>query len=386
MDQGPETVMSDVLDAAPPATAQDVLSPDEAFFPRIPPLNIELSSRCNLKCPYCANPTLTRDYESLPDHLFDKVVAEARITGTPIWSLHGVGEPLLRRDLEDLMRKLDATGLWSKWVVTNGVLLHPERMKSLYEAGLRGFYNSVDSLDPDMFKRTRGGKIEKIIANVQAAAAAFPDVTIMVGLMNHKEQVVGDAERALFDRHYGHLPNVSMHVYENGRFPGAAEDWRRAGFDGLGETCYTPASNLTIDARGKVALCCADQNTEHVLGDVATRTLGEIWYDPDTQDVLRRIGLGLKACPSVCYRCVMKPTERSLDEVDPVLWGPFSQLLAAGTRAREAGDIRQAKTYMDFALKRDPLNADVKAAVVELEALTGVKDRAYFQQYADGEL
>ena len=208
----------------------------------------------------------------------------------------------------------------------------------------------------------------------------------MVGLMNHKEQVVGEAERALFAQHYGHLPNVSMHVYENGRFPGAAEDWRRAGFDGLGETCYTPASNLTIDARGKVALCCADQNTEYVLGDVATQTLEEIWFARDTQDVLRRIGLGLKACPSVCYRCVMKPTERSLDEVDPVLWGPFSRLVAAANRAREAGDVHQAKTYMDFALKRDPLNTAVKAAVVELEALTGVKDRAYFQKYADGEL
>jgi hypothetical protein len=46
--------MSDVLEAAPPAADTDVLSPDEAFFPRIPPLNIELSSRCNLKCPYCA--------------------------------------------------------------------------------------------------------------------------------------------------------------------------------------------------------------------------------------------------------------------------------------------------------------------------------------------
>ena len=170
------------------------------------------------------------------------------------------------------------------------------------------------------------------------------------------------------------------------RCPGAGEDWRRHGHDYVPEVCFSPSSHFTIDARGKVALCCADQNTEYVLGDVATRTLEEIWFDRANQDVLRRIGLGLKACPSVCYRCVMKPTERSLDEVDPVLWGPFSQLVAAATRLREAGDIMQAKTYMDFALKRDPLNTEVKAAVAELEAITGQQDRAYFQRYADGQL
>ncbi len=378
--------MSDVLEAAPTQTTPDLVSPDEAFFPRIPPLNIELSSRCNLKCPYCANPTLTRDYENLPDHLFEKVVAEARETGTPIWSLHGVGEPLLRRDLEDVLRKIDATGLWSKWIVTNGALLHPARMKTLYEAGLRGIYNSVDSLDPEMFKRTRGGKIEKIIANVQAAAAAYPDVPIMVGLMNHKEQVIGEAEKAVFAQHFGHLPNVTMHVYENGRFPGAGEDWRRNGHDFVTEVCFSPASHFTIDARGKVALCCADQNTEYVLGDVSTQTIAEIWYSRANQETFRQIALGLKGCPKVCYKCVLKPTRRTLDEVDPVKWGPFSALLAASDRLRDDGDIAAAKAYMDYALLRDPQNAAVKEKLAELEAITGQKNRSYFQQYLDGGL
>ena len=367
--------------------ASDLVSPDEAFYPRLPPLNIELSSRCNLKCPYCANPTLTRAYENMPDELFYKVVAEAKAMSGQIWSLHGVGEPLLRNDLETLMRHLDASGTWSKWIVTNGALLSLKRMHSLYAAGLRGIYNSVDTLDPDLYRRTRGGKIEKAVGNIIAAAKAYPDLPIMVGLMNHREQVVDDKVRAHFAEIYREVPNVTLHVYENGHFPGAAEDWRRELYaDIKTETCSAPAAHFTIDARGFVALCCSDQNTDHVLGNVRDRTLAEIWFDRTNQNTFRRIALGLSGCPSVCHACVLKPTQRRLEEVEAVLWGPFAALVAAGEECAEKGDFIEAKRLMDYALVRDPQNPDVKRRVGELERMTGLKSDNYFQQFLDGGL
>jgi radical SAM protein with 4Fe4S-binding SPASM domain len=363
-----------------------VVDPSEAFFPRMPPLNIELSSKCNLKCPYCANPTLTREYENLPDDLFHKIVREAKEMGGQIWSLHGVGEPLLRRDLEALLKVIDATGIWSKWIVTNAALLNPARMKSLYEAGVRGVYNSLDTMDSDLYRRTRGGKVEKAIDNVIAAAAAYPQVPFMVGLMNHREQVVDDRVREQFKATYGHLPNVTMHVYENGRFPGAGEDWRRqdGDFPLSTEVCFSPSSHFTIDARGEVALCCADQNTDFSLGNVRDKTLHEIWFDRKNQDTFRKIALGLSDCPSVCYKCVLVPSSRKIEDTEPVLWGPFAELLKASRKKRGDGEIAEAKRFMDFALLRDPQNEKVKAELAELEKLTGVYSRSYFQQYLDG--
>ncbi|MEO1090256.1 MAG: radical SAM protein [Pseudomonadota bacterium] len=368
---------------ASPAADVDLIPPADAFFPSIPPLNIELSARCNLKCPYCANPTLKRGYDDLGGELFDKIVAEARALGVKIWSLHGVGEPLLRRDLEDLLKVLDATGLWPKWLLTNGTLLSEKRMATLYEAGLRGIYNSLDTLDPDLYARTRGGKVEKAIQNVVAAAAAYPDVQFMVGLMNHREQVVDATIRERFEAIYGALPNVSMHVYENARFPGGAEDWSRMAYE-RSETCFAPSANFTVNALGEVSLCCADQNTEHSLGNVAERTLYEIWYDRRSQETFRRVGLGLQGCPAVCYKCVLKPSQRRLEDVEPIFYAPLAELIAAARAERDAGDFSVAKRYMDFALLRDPLNEEIKQALTELEALTGQKTRSYLQQYMDG--
>ena len=57
------------------------------------------------------------------------------------------GEPLLRRDLEEMVAHGSALGL-SMVVGTNGVLLSERRVKSLQAAGVMGMGISLDSLDP----------------------------------------------------------------------------------------------------------------------------------------------------------------------------------------------------------------------------------------------
>jgi sulfatase maturation enzyme AslB (radical SAM superfamily) len=153
-----------------------------AYFPSIPRVNLELSSRCNLKCPYCANPTLTRDYENMPDELLAKILDDLVATELVVVGVHGVGEPLMRHDLEANLIKMRDRGVWKGGLTTNGTLLSLTRMKSLYEAGVRWIYNSLDTLDPDLYKRTRGGNVAKTIANVKAAAKAYADVAFIVGL------------------------------------------------------------------------------------------------------------------------------------------------------------------------------------------------------------
>ena len=65
------------------------------------------------------------------------------------------GEPLLRRDLEKLIRHGSALGL-PMVVGTNGMLLTESRLRSLKSAGVLGLGISLDSLDPDCHDRFRG--------------------------------------------------------------------------------------------------------------------------------------------------------------------------------------------------------------------------------------
>ena len=178
------------------------VSPNKAYFPTIPPLNIELSSHCNLKCPYCANATLDRDYVKMQDTIIERVIEQGKLLNLQVFGVHGVGEPLLRKDLEVILSKFREAGIWSGVLTSNCTLLTLERMKSLHEVGVVYIYCSVDTLDADLYRRTRTGEVEKTLGNIKLAASHFPDVHFTVGLMNHKEQIVTPEIEQEFDEKF----------------------------------------------------------------------------------------------------------------------------------------------------------------------------------------
>lgn len=357
------------------------VSPDEAYYPNIPMLSIELSSRCNFKCPYCANATLERDYENMEAEIIERIAEQCESLGLRVGGFHGVGEPLVRKDLEVILSNFKRRGIWTGTLYSNCSLLTLDRMKSLYEAGVNFIYNSLDTLDADLYKRTRGGNVHRTIDNVKNAASHFPNVQFVVGLMNHKDQIITPEIREEFQTIFADFPNVGLSVYENSRFPGAAEDWTR--FEGLIETCSAPGSILSIDAQGKVALCCTDQNTEHVLGDVRQQTIDEIWYDKKNQETFRNISLGVHGCPDVCFKCILKPTSKGIESIEPILYAPMSKLLAQAEEYFLDTNYEHSKLLYSQALKRDPYNKEVKEKLTKLVQLTGTPDNNPFQAYVD---
>ena len=85
------------------------------------------------------------------------------------------GEPMLRRDIETIIRKLAVEVFRSSGsaLTTNGYYL-PERAKSLKDAGLDRVTISLDSLKRDVFKRMTGVDVlDKVLAGI--AATKLPD-------------------------------------------------------------------------------------------------------------------------------------------------------------------------------------------------------------------
>src|ERR671929_592290 len=93
-----------------------------------PPFSLlaELTHRCPLHCPYCSNPLeLSRSSAELSTAEWARVFAEARALGVLQLGLSG-GEPLVRRDLEELVAEARALGLYST-LVTSGLGLTAAR-------------------------------------------------------------------------------------------------------------------------------------------------------------------------------------------------------------------------------------------------------------------
>jgi cyclic pyranopterin phosphate synthase len=137
-------------------------------------LRISLTDHCNLRCIYCMpedqtfrpNADLMQDDEILlltemfASLGFDKI----RLTG---------GEPTVRAHVVDLVRGIASTpGIRSVSMTTNGLLLS-RLAEPLATAGLQRVNVSIDTLNPDKFKRlTRWGKLEDVWNGIMAAEKA----------------------------------------------------------------------------------------------------------------------------------------------------------------------------------------------------------------------
>ena len=126
-------------------------------------LRISVMDRCNFRCPYCMpRETFHDKYRFLNSGerlSFEEIVRLARLfvrLGVRKLRLTG-GEPLLRANLADLIGDLTTlAGVEDVALTTNGVLL-AQHAAELKAAGLKRITVSLDSLDPDIFKRMNGG-------------------------------------------------------------------------------------------------------------------------------------------------------------------------------------------------------------------------------------
>lgn len=95
----------------------------------------ELTYKCPLQCPYCSNPVdFARVKNELSTEDWLRVMREARAMGATQLGFSG-GEPLVRRDLEELIAEARRLGFYTN-LITSGVGMDEERIKGFKKAGL----------------------------------------------------------------------------------------------------------------------------------------------------------------------------------------------------------------------------------------------------------
>ena len=162
-------------------------------------LRVSLTDRCNFRCFYClphGEPPIApkeqmlsyEEIEYVCDIFVSLGIEKIRLTG---------GEPMLRRDIETIIRKLSrfkTFGLVDLALTTNGYFL-PDRAQSLKDAGLDRVTISLDSLKQDVFKRMTGVDVlDRVLAGITAAKAAGlkPIKINAVIVRGHNEDEVAD--------------------------------------------------------------------------------------------------------------------------------------------------------------------------------------------------
>ncbi|HEX8554314.1 MAG TPA: radical SAM protein, partial [Sphingomonas sp.] len=160
-------------------------------------LRISVTDRCDLRCRYCMAEQMTflpraallqlEEIAVIAERFIARGVTKIRLSG---------GEPLVRRDVGELVRRLGAHvghGLDELTMTTNGTRLRDHAV-ALARAGIRRINVSLDTRDPAMFRFvTRHGDVAAVLDGIAAAKAAGLRVKInMVALAGINEDEIGD--------------------------------------------------------------------------------------------------------------------------------------------------------------------------------------------------
>ncbi len=159
-------------------------------------LRISVTDRCDFRCVYCMAENMTflpkreilsfEEIETIAEAFVSRGVTKLRLTG---------GEPLVRRDIMDLVkslgRHLRGGGLEELTITTNGSQL-ARYAEGLAKAGVRRINVSLDTLDAERFAAiTRRGRIADVLGGIEAARAAGLEIKLnMVAMRGVNEDEI----------------------------------------------------------------------------------------------------------------------------------------------------------------------------------------------------
>ena len=330
-----------------PERASDALSPPVCLY-------LEVTNRCNLLCETCP-----RTFEALEPpadmswELFTRIVDQVPNLRRAV--LHGVGEPMLVRELPRMVRYLKERGVYVLFN-TNGTLLRPSRFAEYVATGLDEMRVSLDAADARTYEQVRGKDFfDRIVRDVRlftdfqrSAGAATPRVSLwLTGLKETVLQLpdfvrlaaemgVGEVhlQRLVFDEDGFGMARADNSLFEQtraeeqaaiasaeavGRELGVTLDASGATEPGMSlrntegdqpwSTCRRPWSLMYFTAHGRALPCCiapfsARGYANYTLGDATQQSLREIWNGDAYRDF--RAGLLGEVPPKPCQGCGLR--------------------------------------------------------------------------------
>ncbi len=309
--------------------------------------NIEITTRCNLRCAFCARtqgarPAVDMSLETFK-RILDLLPHAYRIT------LVGLGEPLLHPGVAECVAMAAAKGRRVS-LVTNALLLTPERSRRLIEEGLDGITFSLDAPTAELAAQVRAGTVlDTALANIRSfnaiaeatrpvARAVFSAVSmttlplleelvrtvaglgvdvLMLSDLNFKanlpqslwrnpgEEVASTVRQAVRTAFALGLPVLSVHGLEAFALPRRYQRHLLVPPDRLYMRssscthCFSPWQTLPVAVDGRLTLC--DCQPDRAVGQLLEQPFGDLWLRGPLAEQRRH--MLSEAPPEACAIC-----------------------------------------------------------------------------------
>ena len=235
-------------------------------------IELSLIDVCNRKCSFCpkSDPTVAPDtYQKMTMLLIDKLVKELKeinYQGSVV--LCGYGEPMLHKDIYEIVRKLAEVSFVE--IVTNGDTLTKEKIKKLYKANTNKLLLSLYDGPEQVTKFKKMSDEAQVPNDFVILRHRWHDETEDFGL-----KLTNRAGTIKVGKQYD-VKNFSL--------------------------CYYPSYSLLIDWNGDIFLCPQDWQRRRAMGNMMLENIFDIWVGKIITKYRKNLLEGNR-CNSPCSEC-----------------------------------------------------------------------------------
>jgi radical SAM protein with 4Fe4S-binding SPASM domain len=274
---------------------------------------LELTSRCDLGCFFCASHRRLRHHADMEWTLFTRLAGELREAGVEQLGLFYIGESFLCDWLPHAVRYAKhVCGYPYVFLTTNGLAASSERVAACMAAGLDSLKFALNWADARQFERLTGATAaayETVLENVKAARSARDHVEHETGhrcSLYASSLSYDDAQpermremlqriKACVDQHYW-LP-----LFGHWGLPGPRLAGRPVPVKPL--PCWALFTEAHITSDGKLSACSLDASQRFHMGDLTTTSFLEAWKSAAFQQ-LRTAHLAGNVKETPCQHCI----------------------------------------------------------------------------------
>lgn len=271
-------------------------------------LDIEVTSACNLKCPFCAT-----TYSQFKDGFMKwetvkKILDESGDNGLYACKFNFRGEPLLHQDLGRFISYAKKKGIIDVFFNTNAVLLTEEKARMLIDSGLDRITISFEGFEKTLYERNRvGAKFEEVVANVERLrnireklGVSRPKIRVQTVLVPELEGRMNEFV-AFWE---GRVDQVSYNDMEpsvdtvNKKIKNIKSSW----------ICPFTYQRMTVMWDGTLTACKNDYYGKLALGNIDSISIKKSWTD--SLNTLRKIHKeGQTHKIEACGECPLRMSE-----------------------------------------------------------------------------
>lgn len=284
---------------------------------------IEPTTSCNLRCPECPSGlrAFTRPTGMLQPAFFNRTIDEvAKHVAYLIFYFQG--EPYLNPSFLDMVAYANSKKIYTA-TSTNAHYLTSENAKRTVESGLDRLIISIDGTTQDVYEQYRvGGKLSKVLEGAAQIVAwkkklqrSTPFIIFQFLVVRHNEHQMDEVKKLGYQVGVDEVRYKTAQVYDYETDPNqlipTINKYSRYKRDRQGimqfkgaikNDCWRMQHAPVITWDGLVVPCCFDKDATHQLGNLATQSFADVWYNSNYQYFRQQLKKG-RSNIDICANC-----------------------------------------------------------------------------------